>query len=205
MRRAYFALVLAVAAVAPAAAPCASYVYKADWNVHDPIASTRCKGRYLSLAPAELACTAIPECAAVLGIRASRNCFEVAKDNVYWAPDKICGRPNRYHRCEAVCVDNGMPCRCEGTGVCQSGSGSIPKYELRKGAQATWVTFGSYLKQPAACPWGVSFLLAFVGGVGLYAGGGVVLGRRQGQRVGISRITALHYRSYNYPLYTMIR
>ena len=80
--------------------------------------------------------------------------------------------------------------------MCQSGSGSIPKYELRKGAQATWVTFGSYLKQPAACPWGVSFLLAFVGGVGLYAGGGVVLGRRQGQRVGISvaspRCTTAH-------------
>ena len=131
-------------AAGPATAPCASYAYKQDWNVHDPVASTRCIGRFLTIVGAEAACTATPEC-------------------------------------EAVCIDNGMPCKCEGNAVCEDGLGSLPLYEMRKGAQATWVEFGSYIKQPSVC-WGVSFLTTFIVALAVYAGGGVAFGRRQGRR-----------------------
>jgi hypothetical protein len=70
--------------------------------------------------------------------------------------------------CLAVCIDNGLPCKCEGDGPCEPGEGSLPKYEMRHGAATPWVGFQTYLKQPTACPWGASFLLVFCVGTALY-------------------------------------
>ena len=105
-----------LAAACPAAAPCATYITKKDWNVVDPIESDRCTGRFM-LASAEFACTA----AAV---------------------------------CLAICADNGMPCKCDGSGPCEPGGGSLPKFETRKGLQQEYLGVEVYLKQPTACPWG---------------------------------------------------
>ena len=51
------ALLLLTAAHAATAAPCASYLHKPDWNIGAPIEADRCTGRFMTLPPAERACT----------------------------------------------------------------------------------------------------------------------------------------------------
>lgn len=96
--------------------------------------------------------------------------------------------------CLAICADNGMPCKCDGSGPCEPGGGSLPKFETRKGLQQEYLGVEVYLKQPTACPWGAAFLFVFFVGAGLYVGGGAELGRRRGRHPvpGVPALLARH-------------
>lgn len=96
--------------------------------------------------------------------------------------------------CLAVCSDNGMPCKCVGEGPCEPGAGSLPKFEMRRGKEQTWLGFQTYMKQPTACPWGGAFLVVFSLGAGFYVVGGIQIGRHHGRRpgLGVPTLFAMH-------------
>ena len=87
-----------------------------------------------------------------------------------------------------------MPCKCDGSGPCEPGGGSLPKFETRKGLQQEYLGVEVYLKQPTACPGGAAFLFVFFVGAGLYVGGGAELGRRRGRHPvpGVPALLARH-------------